>query len=895
MADTMLSTVSKRLRVRQSVFMAGEALPSGIVTFLFSDIEGSTRLFRELGDRFPEVLDLHNQALRKVWVDHSGVEISTEGDSFLVAFTSADQAIQAAASGQRALAEVDWPHGITLKVRMGLHSGLAAPRGDGYVSITLHQASRVIGVAHGGQIVVSQDTAFVVGRDLGLSLRPLGRFRVRDFAEPIRLYQVVGAGIEENFPALRATPADKHNILGKTDPIIGREEMLSTLVGHVEPRRLLTLLGPGGVGKSRLATELGLRIAPSWDDGVWFVDLAGLTDSDLVPGAVADAIGAPARSDGARTDDVIGHLESQRSVVILDNCEHLIEACRVLVMAVIAGCDSVALIATSREPLHAPGEVRWPIEPLAVPADAASTEEILASPAIRLLGERGASARPGFEVDEQAAEVAAQIVRHLDGLPLLVELAAAALAVRSPREILEGLEANARFLKSRDPLMSERHRTVEGLLNWSYRLLDESEQEALRRLSVFASGFNRSAALVAISGGDMEGSGADEVLWSLVERSLVASDFETDETRYHLYETVRTYARQRLDEAAETGVVATRLAEWYLGRLGPWFPPDRAWASELRDELDNLRGVVPLIPGSDQELAQQIACSIGRYHDATQGFQEGIRELTRLASLLGEPTATRVSLLATLGYLHLRGGQVDQATQLLEAAEDLSMAHGSPDWDDVAIERTRGEITRRVGDLPDAIAIAKQALEKPLSDRGRARMYNLLATASGALGDLTTAYEAGQAELELNEKLGYEGYVASAHGNLAETALRLGDIPSAARHQRLCLEQAVVLGSPVLVAFSMIVAARLAGLQGRWDTAVALHTKADEELERIGLVLYDDDLVESRSLFENSRRELGESGYDRSRQGGHEMSLVDAVQAADQVLAFAQQSKDLPA
>lgn len=875
--------------------MAGAALPSGIVTFLFSDIEGSTRLFRELGDRYPGVLDSHNQALREVWGTHGGVEVSTEGDSFLVAFEGADQAILAAAAGQRALAKTNFPHDATVKVRMGLHSGLAAPRGNGYVSITLHQASRVIGVAHGGQVVVSQDTAFLAGRDLGFSLRPLGRFRVRDFSDPIRLYQVVGEGLEEDFPAPRATPADKHNILGKTTPTIGREETLSTLVGHVEARKLLTLLGPGGVGKSRLATELGLRIAPDWEDGVWFVDLAGLTESDLVAGSVADAIGAPARSDGARTDDVIGHLETQRSVVILDNCEHLIEACRTLVMRISAECDDVALIATSREPLHAPGEVRWPIEPLSVPSDSVSTEEILASPAVQLLAERGASARPGFVIDEQAAELAVQIVRHLDGLPLLIELAAAALAVRSPREILEGLEANARFLRSRDPLMSERHRTVEGLLSWSYFLLDRSEQEALRQLSVFASGFNRSAALVAISGEDTEAGGADEILWSLVERSLVATDFETDETRYHLFETVRTYARQRLDQAGETGEVAARLAEWYLGRFGPWFPPDRAWVSDVRDELDNLRGVVLLIPKARQELAQQISCSIGRYHDATQSFQDGILELTRLAGLLDQPTATRVSLLATLGYLHLRGGQVDQATELLEAAEELSIGYGSPDWDDVAIERTRGEITRRVGDLAGAVAIAEEALEKPLSDRGQARMYNLLATASGALGDLATAYEAGQAELELNEKLGYEGYVASAHGNLAETALRLGDVPSAARHQRLCLEQAVVLGSPVLVAFSMIVAARLAGLQGQWDTAVALHTKADEELETIGLVLYEDDLAESRALFEDSLRELGKSEFDHARQSGSQMSLVDAVEAADQVLTAAQHSQDLSA
>jgi predicted ATPase/class 3 adenylate cyclase len=871
--------------------MADPALPSGIVTFLFSDIEGSTRLFRDLGDRYPEVLEVHNQVLRAIWTQHAGVEVFTEGDSFVVAFDSADRAVLAAASGQRALAGVDWPHGVALKVRMGLHSGLAAPRGNGYVSITVHQASRVIGVAHGGQIVVSQDTAFLTPRELEVALRPLGRFRLRDFTEPVRLYQVVGQGLEEHFAAPRAIPADKHNIVGKQTPTIGREETLAALVDHVVPGQLLTLVGPGGVGKSRTATELGLAIAPRWEDGVWLVELAGVSEPDLVAGAVADAVGAPARADGARADDVVSHLESLRAVVILDNCEHLIAACREMILRIHAGCEHVAIIATSREPLHSPGEVRWPIEPLEVPEDSASAEAIFASPAVELFGERGIMARPGFEIDRQDAVVVAEIVRHLDGLPLLIELAAALLSVQTPREILEGLQSSARYLRSRDPHTSERHRTIEGLLTWSYRLLGPAEQSALRRLSVFAAGFNRASAAAAMVGEDIGADETDDLLWSLVDRSLIGTDFDTDETRYHLLETVRTYARQRLDQAGETDAVATRLAEWYLERLGPWLPPDRGWVSDVRDDLDNLRAIVGRIPRSSQELAQQIACSIGRYHDATQTFQEGIQELTRLAGLLDEPSATRVSLLATLGYLHLRGGQVEQAARLIDAAEALSAEHGSPEWDDVAIERTRGEITRRVGDLSGAVKIARDALEKPVSDRGRARMYNLLATASGASGDLETALDAGRAELELNRKLGYEGYVASAHGNLAETALRLGDMPAAAGHQRACLELAVALGSPVNVAFSLIVAARIAGWQLQWDTAVTIHAKAEEELDKIGLVLYDDDLAESRQLLEVARRELGEKDFESSRNRGLEMSLPDAVRAADHVLATAQHMK----
>jgi len=868
--------------------MAEAALPSGLVTFLFTDIEGSTRLFSDLGDRYVDVLDRHNRILRSVWAEHSGAEISTEGDSFLVAYSSADDAITAAVAGQRALAAENWPEDVALKVRMGIHSGLASPRGNSYVSLAVHQASRVIETAYGGQVIVSQDTEFLATPELEVALRPLGHFRLRDFSQPVRLYQVIGEGLQEHFSAVRATPADRHNIVEKPTVTIGREATISALAEQVAARRIVTLIGPGGVGKSRIAVDLGLAIAPEWDDGVWLVELAGVAEPDLVAGSVATAIGAPAHPRGARTDDVLHHLENRKAVVILDNCEHLAAACRELVGLLRADCEHVAVIATSREPLRAPGEIRWPIEPLPVPGPSDPPAAVFDSPSSRLFQERGAGVRPGFEIDEHNAAAVGEIVRHLDGLPLLIELAAAHLSVQSPHEILAGLEDTFRYLRSRDPDLSDRHRTIEGLLDWSYRLLEPREQVAFRRLSVFASGFFRETATAAAANGDIEVDEVDELVWSLVDWSLVEADFESDDTRYGLLETVRSYGRRRLHGAGETEALATRLARWFLQRIGPWLPPDRRWVGDVGVELDNLRGLIPLIPDEDQDLAQQIACTIGRHHDATQSFHDGIQELTRLASLLGRPSATRVSLLTTLSDLYLRTGEVDRARELVEAAEELRAEYGAPEWDDVAVERSRGEITRRTGDLPGAVEIAREALEKPLSDRGRSRMYNLLGTTSAALGDFGTAYDACQRELELQERLGNEGYIASAHGNLAEVAMRLGDMPAAAGHQRSCLELAVALGSPALVAFSLIVAARIAGWRDDWSTAVALHAKADEQLQQIGLVLYEDDRRESEALLDRAREQLTEKAFVASRSQGLETTLADAVQLADEVLATAE-------
>ncbi|MGD2059586.1 MAG: adenylate/guanylate cyclase domain-containing protein, partial [Acidimicrobiia bacterium] len=711
--------------------MAGPSLPSGLVTFLFTDIEGSTRLFHRLGEAYPEVLEQHRRLLRAVWEDHDGHELGTEGDSFLVAFDSADDAIRSAADAQRALASARWPEDVDLKVRMGVHSGFATPRGQSYISMAIHQASRVIETAHGGQIVVTQDTEFLAGHELSEKLRPLGRFRLRDFAQPVRLYQVVGEGLEAEFPALKATPADQHNIVPKPTETIGREPDIAAIASRVSERRTVTLTGPGGVGKSRVATDVGLRVAPDWEDGVWLVELAPVQEADLVPGAVAEAVGAEVDPAAARIDDVLHHLETRRAVVILDNCEHLTAAVNELLTRIHAGCERVAVVTTSREPLHLPGEIVWPVHPLPTPPVSDSPGVIAESASGRLFIERGQAVRPGFDVDDSNAAAVAAILRHLDGLPLLIELAAAHLSAQSPVEILRGLEESFNYLRSRDPMLSDRHRTVGGLMEWSYRLLSEEERAAFRRLSLFADDFTQQMASAAIAVGDIAIEEASELIWSLVDRSLIEPDFESEDTRYRLLETLRSYGQRLAESEGETSLVAVRLARVFMERLGPWMPADGSWVGDVDADIDNLRGLIPLIPESEQDLAQQIACTIGRYHDATQTFREGIEELSRLSRSLNRPSSTRVSLLTTLGDLYLRTGEVAAAAELVEMAAEMEGQYGHPEWDDVAVDRSRGEITRRRGDLAGAIDIARNSLERDLSDRGRARMYNLLGTTSG--------------------------------------------------------------------------------------------------------------------------------------------------------------------
>jgi predicted ATPase/class 3 adenylate cyclase len=851
-----------------------------MVTFAFTDIEGSTRLFHQLAGTYVDVLDRHNELLRLAWSRRGGFEVSTEGDSFFVAFDRAEDAVLACGDVQKALAAERWPDLVHVRVRIGIHTGPASPRGDQYVALAVNQAARIMSAAHGGQVLVSRETVDVLPSIADYRLRDLGRFRIRDFDEPQNLYQLSGDGLVDTFPAVRAVPADGHNIVRRPTATLGREDLVPSVAVRVSAGGLVTLLGPGGVGKTRVAEDVGLSIATDWRDGVWLVNLAGLSDAGLVAPAIADAVGAPAKPGRDRWDDLLDQLRDRQAVVILDNCEHLLEACRQQIASLHNDCPGVAVLATSREPIRVAGEILWHVDPLDVPAaPGADSAAVRASSSGRLFAERAAAARPGFEINESNAATIGEICRRLDGLPLSIELAAALVSLESPAEILDGLDHRFQILRSRDPSPPDRHGSVEALVAWSYESLNAEERSAFRRLSVFNAGFSIDTAAAAIGVVDGDSREVAPLVWSLVDRSLVQTDLTADETRYRLLETMRSYGRGLLDNVKEAAAVASGVADHFLERLGPWLPPDGSWTSMVALELDNLRGLIPQLPPDKQEAAQQIACTLGRYHnDARHTFLDGIEEISRYAEALPEPSPTRVSLLTTLAYLHLRTGEVDTAHWLVEEADALREKRGVPEWDEVAVDRARGEIARRSGDLNGAVEIARAALERPLSDRSRSRMQNLLGTTFGALGDLDSAREAFEQELELYRALSYDGYVGSALGNLAEVALRQGDFVAAARHQLACFEQALAQGSVTVLAFSMIVAARLSGHREEWATAVAVHARGERLLDETGLVLYEDDRRQSDEFLDQALSALGSAAFERAAADGREMAMGDALE-----------------
>jgi class 3 adenylate cyclase len=498
---------------------AARALPAGVVSFVLTDIEGSTRLLRALGDGYAELLDIHHALLRTAWRAHGGHELKTEGDAFLVAFADASDAVMASADVQRALAVAPWPTAMPVRVRIGVHTGYARPRGGDYIALALHQAARVVDAAHGGQVILTGDTAArATALPAGVRLERLGRFRVRDFDEPPELFRVIAAGVEPREAAPRVRPADGHNLVRPPTSFEGREGDFGALVRLVRPGSATTIVGSGGAGKTRMAIETALAVAHAWEDGAWFVDLAPLSSSQGMAETIAQAIGAKSTPNVDPLIAVLEDLRERRALVILDNCEHLAESVCACVAELLQVCPNVGVLATSRIPLGLRAERVYRLDPL--PCDGGN------SPAVRLFRDR---AVVRADVDEASV---VQLCAELDGLPLAIELAAARTSAMRPHEILGRLRGSPSVLRSRDLSLPERQRTLDRLLDWSYDLLGPDARAMLRRLTVFAGSFDLETAEFVCAGDGVMRADVPELLWTLVDSSLVVTEAAAGTSRW---------------------------------------------------------------------------------------------------------------------------------------------------------------------------------------------------------------------------------------------------------------------------------------------------------------------------------------------------------------------------
>jgi predicted ATPase len=609
--------------------------PTGTVTFLFTDIEGSTRLTRDLGERYPDVLADHRRALRGIFAAHGGVEVDTQGDAFFVAFGSAREALAAAAESQEALAEGP------LRVRIGIHTGEATVSEEGYVGLDVVRGARIAAAAHGGQVVLSDATRALAGDEV--SLRDLGEHRLKDLVEPTRLYQL-GNG---EFPPL--TSLNWTNLPTQPTRLIGRERELREAGSLLHGHRLVTVTGPGGSGKTRLALQLAADAVGDFEHGVFWVPLQSLSDAGLVEPAIATAVGAPG--------EAVTHLRSRRTLLLLDNFEHLIEAAAT-VSSLLTEASQVKVLVTSREPLHLTGEREYPVFPL-------PDED-----AVALFVERARAVRPAFEPDA----VVPHICRRLDGLPLAIELAAARVKTLPPAALLERLERRLPLLTGGPVDAPLRQRTLTATLYWSYDLLESREEELFARLGVFAGGCTLEAA-EAVCEADLD------TLQSLVDKNLVRAA----EGRFGMLETIREFALDRLAARGRLDEIRRRHAEHYLAvaqaaDLDAARPDQIEWLARLEREHDNLNAALTFAQEEGQwSLYQDLLGALGAFWSLQGHWYEG-RTWLDTGLRLDERLLPKLKLrmLGHAASIAQRQGRLDRARSFAKERLALAREVGDP-------------------------------------------------------------------------------------------------------------------------------------------------------------------------------------------------------------------------
>ena len=614
--------------------------PAGTVTFVFTDIEGSTQRVGEIGDvAWARLLQAHHEILREAFA--AGFEVHTEGDGFFVVFASAPDAVAAAVAAQQALGSHPWPQGQRLWVRIGVHTGQALVREGDYVGRQVHRASRICDAAHGGQVLVSEATAGLV-RDalpVGVELVDLGLHRLKDLGSPQRLFMVAAAGLRAD-ASPRSLEVVTHNLPVQRSAFIGRGGEIARVRKLLDAHRLVTMTGVGGAGKTRLALQVAAEELHEHPDGVFFVDLAALSDPAGIARAVADALGLrfdgePGGASRPIADVLVDVLARRACLLLVDNCEHLLDGCAELAEQLLAGCPQVRWLATSREPLGIDGEQVYPVPSLSLPE---VEGEAGTSEAVELFVERARSADPDFELDAGNAAAVGEICRRLDGIPLAIEFAAARVSHLSVGQIATRLDD--RFALLTGGRRRARHQqTLQAALDWSFELLHEDEQALLARLSVFAGSFTLERAEQVCPGEGLQRGEVLDLLGSLVDKSLVATDTVDGDVRYRLLETVRDYAAGKLAEADETEHVRSAHRDAYLAWLEAcsWeqLHFDGDLLEDLERELPDLRAALDWSKTQGRrDLVARLAARAHRLWTFRGNAHEG-RE--RLAWALAEP------------------------------------------------------------------------------------------------------------------------------------------------------------------------------------------------------------------------------------------------------------------
>jgi predicted ATPase/class 3 adenylate cyclase len=885
-------------------------LPSGTVTLLFSDMEGSTRLLSRLGAEYVVALDAQRQILRDAWTQHDGVELGTEGDSFFVVFDNAPAAVRAAVMGQRGLLSSTWPSGERVLVRMGLHTGSPMPHNDAYVGMDVHRAARVAGVAQGGQILVSDATAALAGAEgaadpEGFGFLDLGEHQLKDLPQPEHLFQVTAEGLPRDFSAV-ASLGSVTNLPPVSTPIIGREAERAQLSKLAEDRsvRLVTLTGPGGSGKTRLSTDVARRSAPYFPHGVYFVGLESARNADDMWTEIAAALDVPPES--RLRPDLLEHITHKSSLLLLDNLEQ-VEGAGDVVKELLDEAPSLRILATSRHPLHVPGEHEFPVAPLPLPeADGLSAVE--ASPAVQLFMRQAQLVRPSFRLTEGNRTDIAAVCARLDGLPLALELAAARSKLLAPRALLRRLD-EALDLRSAELGRSDRQQTLRHTIMWSYELLSEVEQRLFRCLSVFAGG----AALdsVEMVWGQLD-SGPDDTL-SLVERLVDASlvvvtEGADDEPRVEMLNTVQAFAAEQLAASGEEDRVAEAAVRHFEELMQD---PDRdgdfearsRYLARLEVEHDNYRRSLEWLhahlDGDEGEshtirMLDLTAWLVGRLCRPRGYYQEGRRwcERALAATTVRDDVsvaACEIELASILGTC----GEREAAVPILDhAAEILAVTVPGERCSEDSLEHLRSILL--IGQAMAAHTMGRPDKARELYEMGlatfrdplrRGHLLHNYAAMIGATEGPAVALEYERKTAELFKQAGDENMWVFARHNAACSLRELGRTEEAQQEMAALFPSVVATRIPEAV---FVVAEDYASVMsdlGRYEETALLMGAACAMRDRVGVPLDPPQEAELEKPLGRAREALGPRWDELMHRGG-EMSVEKAMQETGDVAAF---------
>jgi predicted ATPase/class 3 adenylate cyclase len=805
-------------------------LPSGTVTFLFTDIEGSTRLWEKYPKAMTAALGRHDELLRECIESHGGHVVKMRGDGVHAAFATADAAVVAAVALQHALAEQDWEVTDPLLVRVGVHTGAATLRAGDYFGSAVNRAARLMDLAHGGQIVCSQSTADLTRDGLpdGVALIDLGEHRLRDLTRAERVFQVDAATLRGDFAPLASLDAFPGNLPFQMTSFVGRQHDIDQTIGALRESRVVTLTGVGGVGKTRLALQVAAEAVPKFPDGAWLVELAEVRDAEMVPDAVVTTFGLQPRASSSPRDTVLEFLRSKEILLILDNCEHVLRPVGGLVAEIVHACRDVHVLATSREGLNVGGERILAVSSLEVPDGTSELDTLVACDAVTLFVDRAQAVKANFALDPANAATVAQICRRLDGIPLAIELAAARIAMLTPTELSRRLDQRFRLLAGTRHGSVERHQTLRAAIDWSYEMLTSAEQELLARLSIFAGGFALEASEVVTAGGAVEADVVFDLLASLVARSLVVADTENLETRYRLLETIRQYALERLDENGATNQMRAAHSAYYtefIERAVPltWGPDGTDWEERLERESENIRAALAwAIDTQDADRAVRllaawspIAQQIEYYPALSAAAKWAADPVLAIPGADVHPGYPAVLVVAAYGASTARGNHElarRRSNEALNAAQRL----GTDVRVAVAIVQSWNALGE--GSAPDAVDYATQAIACAGSEAEPRVRFAALASSALALtlvGDIEGAVRDAHEVLRLAQLLP-NSRVASGLRILAAFALSVAEPERA-----LVLTREVVANLPPGQAFgSWPVAGEIAANNGQLHEAL---------------------------------------------------------------------------